>query len=470
MDVLKFLFGGSDEKCLEQRIAEFKTVWTDYTTAVREVTRNKTAVLTVKERAEVELFSHIARTERGGENDAINEDGVGAVKISPDDIATYIELSRAFESVDMWDRIYEDYVKSCPFPLSYMREYKLKKTFEAKSAAAASRAIGELKKYARLLWIDNNKVRRYERLEVPNARFVELEQRIFEQDAQNLLWVPPSKTYYKLRGAYKGKRQFSKTLVFSVWEMVPRMIASLLSYESERRLREGKEITDENGYFETIKRKRQLLAYKTEDGKARNLSLFTLLYPSQFLADVYNPIEYLNKGIDEAEVIRDLIKEKIQAELDELKSLQSEGRGDAWYYLAPMIIDYRNDQEYIKQWLKGIREAERKERDENERDEDDERGEGKRTHLKEIEQLLDDTANSLDGIGTMPDDLADILADSAMGSFAVCALRALKNPTFAFRIAEVLRKRFNTPRGNRSRRKQRPAGKGILAVGFEILR
>src|SRR5208282_3185586 len=45
-----------------------------------------------------------------------------------------------------------------------------------------------------------------------------------------LLWVPPSLPYYLLDGAFKEAAGFSKTLVFSGWVMVPRMIATLLSY------------------------------------------------------------------------------------------------------------------------------------------------------------------------------------------------------------------------------------------------
>ena len=55
------------------------------------------------------------------------------------------------------------------------------------------------------------------------------------QLAEKLLWVPPSKPYYALGGAFEGAEHFSKTLIFSSWEMVPRMISIMLSYESERR-------------------------------------------------------------------------------------------------------------------------------------------------------------------------------------------------------------------------------------------
>ena len=48
-----------------------------------------------------------------------------------------------------------------------------------------------------------------------------------------MLWIPPSKPYYELGGPFQGQEGFSKTLVFSAWEMVPSAIAALLSYEAE---------------------------------------------------------------------------------------------------------------------------------------------------------------------------------------------------------------------------------------------
>ena len=47
--------------------------------------------------------------------------------------------------------------------------------------------------------------------------------------------MPPSKPYYEMQGVYKGSELSSKTLIFSSWEMVPRMLACMISYEAERR-------------------------------------------------------------------------------------------------------------------------------------------------------------------------------------------------------------------------------------------
>ena len=55
--------------------------------------------------------------------------------------------------------------------------------------------------------------------------------------AAQLLWVPPVAGKDQLKGVFEAHKDYGKTILFSRWVMVPRMIAALVSYESERRLR-----------------------------------------------------------------------------------------------------------------------------------------------------------------------------------------------------------------------------------------
>ena len=65
---------------------------------------------------------------------------------------------------------------------------------------------------------------------------------IFEADGTKkgnpelLLWIPPANKYYNAgsRSVFERCEGYSKTLVFSSWEMVPRALSTLVSYESER--------------------------------------------------------------------------------------------------------------------------------------------------------------------------------------------------------------------------------------------
>src|SRR5262249_33187687 len=122
-----------------------------------------------------------------------------------------------------------------------------------------------------------------------------------------LLWIPPSLPYYPLAGPFAGASRFSKTLVFSAWVMVPRMIATLLSYEVERRTvgnKETREATEveERKYFKT-KRRHPLPQLRfsregqDEDARLRNMSNFCLLYPSCTLTDIVEPVRNLSGGL-----------------------------------------------------------------------------------------------------------------------------------------------------------------------------
>ena len=57
-----------------------------------------------------------------------------------------------------------------------------------------------------------------------------------EKQTSCLLWIPASHPYYIIAedNVFANNKDFSKMLVFSGWEMVPRMIAFMLSYEAER--------------------------------------------------------------------------------------------------------------------------------------------------------------------------------------------------------------------------------------------
>ena len=56
-----------------------------------------------------------------------------------------------------------------------------------------------------------------------------------KQNTSLLLWIPPCKPYYNFDGVFRNKENCSKILIFSSWEMVPRMIGTLISYEEERK-------------------------------------------------------------------------------------------------------------------------------------------------------------------------------------------------------------------------------------------
>ena len=174
--------------------------------------------------------------------------------------------------------------------------------------------------------------------------------------------MPPSMPYYEMQGVYKNSRDFSKILVFSSWEMVPRMIGALVSYEAER-LTIGRlvhQIRNQDrknaGYFVEGSRRYPTarLRFNVSNGEVRGMNLFALLYPSKILADMYAPIESLNRH-ESLEVLEKSIRLKVEEKLnviEEAYGYRENNREDVrWYYLAPMLMDGVGD---AKQWTYDI--------------------------------------------------------------------------------------------------------------------
>ena len=69
--------------------------------------------------------------------------------------------------------------------------------------------------------------------------------------------------------------------------------------------------------------------------------LFCLIYPSETLAEIYHPIDFLNEGCSLTEV-RDRISNKIKSILKPIKRRfehDSNREDKRWYYMAPLLMD-----------------------------------------------------------------------------------------------------------------------------------
>ena len=85
--------------------------------------------------------------------------------------------------------------------------------------------------------IPRTDVVRFRPLEWANARMRALAAETLDQGWWRLLWMPPSLPYHFLGGPYEcvESTAITKHLIFSSWVAAPSAIASLLSYEVQRR-------------------------------------------------------------------------------------------------------------------------------------------------------------------------------------------------------------------------------------------
>lgn len=436
--VMDFLFDDNKE--------QFRNVWSNYSAALYELKKDNQTIIRVKNAAEEAMYGGVCRTERISvmeSGDYTDDSSVkNALEISENDIKSYLAMNKLLEEVDADFHLPLDYVKSCPYLMSYMRNYKVKKYIE-KYLSQRKEDIGVAKN--KLLWVDRKLVNQYKELPKVNARLEKLKDAAFENNAEMYLWIPPSLPYYDMHGVYTNSKGFSKVLVFSSWEMVPRMIGSLISYEMERKT-VGRLCSQEQNmerknarYYAKTRYPNQRLRFVLKDNAPQGMNLFCLMYPSEILADMYNPVECKNAGMSLAAIERD-IKRKLKDELEYLKKYQSDEiktEDIRWYYLAPMLFDGICKAE---DWIYEVRKMYAQDKEEGRRI----RGsKAVDIHLDKLKTYLKQRAQLR--LGKMPEDLIDTLTDMVIASPAICAYRTNGyNQAYATAIARLFVYYFNS--------------------------
>lgn len=251
--------------------------------------------------------------------------------------------------------------------------------------------------------------------------------------------------YIEPGGAYQDKDGLTKALVFSSWSAVPDAIASICSYEAERRMIAGTSVS----HSELYDKIKPLLrfAVASNDNRLTGMPVIAWLLPSPTLATKIDPLEIaLGRGSGPLDVqeLRDEVKTVCRSFVETLPDGGEGTRADErWYWAAPILLDSHNG---LLDWCKshsGWRSA----------TPDHESG----TRFKDHIDLLVSMADGNIPLGPQPDDLVDVLCDLALAGPGVCALRALRrigagldaaDPnllTAAARIASGFRSLFNMP-------------------------
>lgn len=433
----------------------FKEVWSNYSIKLRELTLNDMTIIEVKNKAEDAMYGNVCRTERISavqSADIIDDSSVATpLVVSQRDIKSYIQAQQLLDEMGANLSIPIDYIKSSPYLLSFMRNYQLKRKVENYFKEHPD----EVRKANKdCLWLARNIIDNYNNIESGNAKLDLLKEHAFSNKAEMLLWVPPSKPYYEAPGVFKDTNHFSKILVFSSWEMVPRMIASMLSYEAERKtigklVKKAKkdEVRDAHYFPPTGRRYPPArLNFKIAQDEPKAMSLFCLVYPSEFLASCFNPIDTLNRHLSLAELERE-VKRKISDKLDQIpfREVTSGRADDRWYYMAPLLMDSDN---YAEAWFNSSSLWEEQSDDDTETNEKGQKG--FLLHLNYLQELRFDPELQL---GKKPDDLLEVLTNMAIASPSICAYRTyggrlesgghiIGRPS---QLARVFLKRMNTP-------------------------
>ena len=407
-NVMKFLNG------TEERHEEFKSIWEDYSRQLKEFSIGDISIIQAKKKAEEAIYGSVCRTERISTKESADIVDISNsdrwLEVEECDIKSYIKASELIDLIKAPYHVPIDYIKSCPYIMSFMKDYKLKRDIVKYFYKYPDR-IKEIDRDSRdILWLKREDINNFRPLKCNNARLEAVKKHVFSNKSELLLWVPPSKPYYAPSGVFKDVENFSKTLIFSSWEMVPRMVSCMLSYEEERRTigTLAKSNNDINIRYFSSERKQYpgpRMRFSIADNRLNSMSLFCLLYPSKFLTDCYNPIACMNNSMSLREIEKD-IEVKIAKRLDRYKTPNSGIVDQRWYYMAALLLD---PPEYVTGWLE----------DKSHKDGDSSTF---FKHLEQLKMLFYANIKTLE-LGRKPKDLYAVLVNMAIASPAVCINR-----------------------------------------------
>lgn len=403
--------------------ARAKGLLKDYRDELVRLNADSGSVANIRDALEVELHRVMIRTERL----AASEDRDGMLlevsshgHLRPSDLRAYLSIQRLARWLEHPDAT--EYWKSSPYLMSFMESYQLKALTrrwlsDPEWTAEAQQVLG-----GEGLGLPWHRVELYDDIDPANPRLRTLFADLIEDGAWRLLWIPAALPYYGPAGAYADPvlRGLTKRLVFGSWTVVPKMLTCLLSYEAERRMIRMVETSPVNTP-DARRARRPLLTFTFSQGRLTGMPVLGVLYPSLALARFADPRELGQFG--DVQLSREEITARAKAALvEEIRQITAGAptagaEDEAWYWAAPILLDLRLDPAGTAQWL-----TQRSLPTLWTGGEQDEEEESRwADHVTAAQQL----AASPPALGRPPADLADVLAEMAIGGPGTCALRAL---------------------------------------------
>jgi hypothetical protein len=348
------------------------------------------------------------------------------------DVSTFIAYAKAAETLGHPE--IAEYWKSAPFLFNFMDDYQLKEAFKkATTDAQLIPALRDALKGCSQTLLDWDDVERYRQLDPANARLRHLIADVIDQGAWRFLWLPPSMPYYEPAGAFASAdaARVTKRLIFSSWQVVPKVVAALVSYEAERHMfGDRHDVERPNTVAEREKFSELLRFGRTADRSTglTGMALMSLLYPAVALAELGDPLRMRRsagegRGLTRARVV-DMATEMIRPLLASLgTTTETSGAEDqAWYWAAPILLDLKLHAKPTRGWLDQP-DLSSVWRDPEGTPADDEAG--RSAAWDDHVAMFRRVASGQETLGRQPSDLAEVLARVALGSPAICALRAL---------------------------------------------
>ena len=346
--------------------------------------------------------------------------------LQPADLTHFAAMDHIASQLEVGDVV--EYWKSAPYLLNIMdrKGYKIKRELQKAVEAPTPQLSRALDNTSDLLLLSWDTIRRYEPITLNNAKLRSLVHRMVDSGGWRLLWVPPSLPYYRPADgpfAEANLVDFTKTLVFSSWLVVPKAIAMLTSYAAERQAVLASE--SDPDYEQLTRRRHNLLRFALSSGRLTGMSNFTLLYPCIALATRIDPLvvsaalcaDGLSGQAEVIEEVRRQVHRLLQPVIDRYAG--EGGREDeAWYWAAPVLLDREHHLSEMLDWL------DHKKGEDAWQEMVRVRGEGEDRFVDHLQRLRK-CFETGDMLGPPPTDLPDVVTAMVLGSPAITALRML---------------------------------------------
>jgi hypothetical protein len=406
-----------------------------------------TDITSARDQLQSLLLKVMCRTERVGMTqrlDAMLVEPSRPAPLEPADLDHAATVDRVARAVEAREPI--EYWKSSPYLLNFLKGYDLRRRMDEVASAPPEELIKTLGES------DGQVLKKamfdaYQKIDPANARMRVLFSDTLDQGMWRLLWMPPSLPYTKPSGSYFGVDNVTKLLVFSAWHLVPNAIASICSYEAERRMIEKFERSMRHS--ELYGRIKPLLRFTTTwDDRFTGMPVIAWLLPSSVLASVIDPLDIAVKSGGDSPVSKDEMLAIAEARCKALVQKLPPGRqgnrvDERWYWAALSIIEKNTK---VIPWCldaDGWMAA----------------GAGHEpgSHFRDHVRHFVDAARGDMDLGPKPEDLPRVLAELALSSPGVCSLRSLQRAapklspddpqllSAAARVAGGFRTLFNLP-------------------------
>lgn len=474
---------------LHNNVVQTDELRTDLVLFRRETLRygqgGKNTLPKLRGRIERNLRRVMSRTERtlhGQDGDGMLKSvSMPEVTLQRNDLVDYLGLQQVARALERPDLI--ELWKSSPYLLSMADNYAFVRDInEAAEGAEESPDLLHALDVAHSSRLLPEDIAAYKRIDPQNARLRSLEADVLDSNLWRCLWMPPSLPSYELGEPFAAvaEKGATKRLVFSAWNVVPKVISGLLSYEAERRIHLEAEEAPGNS-ADDRKLRKGLLQIARSGGRLTGMPVLGLMYPSPVLAWLGDPRSCMASAgkLISLEEIYVQVERSIRVELEPIvRNAPTSGPEDeSWYWAAPILLDLRDKRTGSS--CRGFWESEQLASDWAEggladEDEQDDAGIGWSGHVQEALGVVSGERS----MGRVPSDLVSVLARLAVGGPANASIRALhrvcqgsKTHSVELRIAAAqigwgFRSYFNGPEAMsiiRQRDRKTPYWQKVLA-------